>query len=161
MVVTDTHCYFYVNEFSNWNRSKIVHPYRGLKFPTSEHAFMWMKADFFGDSSIASQIPLCPHPRDAKELGRQVKRYDDMEWSLVRYNYMVVVNLWKFLQNEYHRDVLASTGDRILVEASPYDRVWGVGLGENDPLILDEKNWKGDNLLGKALMDVRDLLIPF
>jgi ribA/ribD-fused uncharacterized protein len=86
------------------------------------------------------------------------KNYDDLIWSIHRLSKMTIVNILKFEQNEGFRKELLDTGDKILVEASPYDTIWGVGLSEDDPLILDEKNWKGTNLLGVSLMEVRRMI---
>jgi ribA/ribD-fused uncharacterized protein len=105
---------------------------------TDTHVYFW------GDPSVA------------KDLGREVRNYNDEQWSVVRFGYMVDVCFEKFKQNPHRLETLLSTGDRIIVEASPHDRVWGVGLHWTDEKILDEKNWKGENLLGKALMRVRD-----
>ncbi len=123
---------------------------------------MFYKAFFFGDKTVCSLIEehakARAHPREVKELGRRVRNYNDKIWSTVRFGFMTYVNLLKYQQNPDLGAQLKDTGDRVLVEASPVDRVWGVGLGENDPLILDEKNWTGKNLLGQSLMTVRGLL---
>ena len=85
------------------------------------------------------------------------KNYKDKIWASRRYQAMVDALTAKFQDPELKR-ILLNTGDRILVEASPYDRIWGIGLSEQSPFIYDEKNWKGQNLLGKALMEVREKL---
>lgn len=158
MITTDTHVYFYTNEFSNWHRCSVIDTRRDIEHPTTEHAFMFLKAEFFRDNDAMKGIILADHPREAKEIGRKVKGYNEEEWNAVRYGYMVLANLWKFGQNPSYLDLLKATDNRILVEASHYDKVWGVGLAENDPAILDEKNWTGQNLLGKALGKVRNRL---
>jgi len=157
MKVTDTHIYFWNGTYSNWHPAKIIDPSR-QEFANTEQAFMWLKAKHFEDEETAAKVLVTPDPREVKKLGRQVKGYDDAEWAKVRYSYMMAVNLWKFTQIEEYRKELLATGDKIIVEASPYDKVWGVGLLEDDPLILDEKNWQGENLLGKVCMDVRTQL---
>ena len=99
-------------------------------------------------------IARATQPDKAKALGRAVQNYDDAVWSSVRYDKMVEVLRAKF-KEPFMRDILLRTGDRIIVEASPYDRIWGVGLDVEDTRILDENQWRGQNLLGKALMEVR------
>ena len=153
MKVTDTHVYFWGSEFSNWYECKFKH--KNLTFFNSEQAFMWEKAVYFHDMEIAKKMVETSNPSVAKKLGRQVKGFDAAKWLKVSYDIMVVVNMAKFSQNLILKDVLLETEDRILVEASPFDVIWGVGLREDDDDILDEHNWKGQNLLGKALMEVR------
>ena len=164
MIVTDTHVYFYTNVFSNWYstqdiKSQFTDNITGLTWNNTEEAFMFYKAFFFCDTETMDKICFHSnnkyHPLGVKDLGRLVKKYDDKAWGCVRFGYMVYVNYLKFSQNADFKKLLLDTGDRILVEASPVDKIWGVGLEEKDDLILNEKNWKGQNLLGKALMEVR------
>jgi hypothetical protein len=119
---------------------------------------MWEKAVFFGDMDIAELIMKTPSPNQNKKLGRIVKNFNADVWLSAGYEIMVAVNLAKFSQNLILKDVLLSTEDKIIVEASPYDTIWGIGLYHEDDRVLDEKNWKGMNLLGKALMEVRKKL---
>jgi len=153
---TDTHIFFWGEEFSNWYDCQFV--YKGHQFYNSEQAFMWEKARFFGDDEIGMRILETPNPSVAKRLGRKVKNFDPEKWGNPGYQFMVAVNVEKYSQNEYLKQSLISTGDKMLVEASPYDTIWGIGLGEADDAILNENNWKGLNLLGKALMDVRNII---
>lgn len=147
---TKTHIYFWNGVFSNFY--KIEFEYKGHIFASTEQAFMWEKANFFHDSNVAEEVLRTTVPIEAKRLGRKVKNFDEDDWMDVCRDYMYAVNLekWKLM-----KDILLSTGNKILVEASPYDKIWGVGLGENNDLILDEKNWKGTNFLGEVLMQVR------
>ena len=162
MKITDSHIYFYSGKeiYSNWHSSpmQFLDKTTGLFFDNTEQHFMWSKAKFFGDLDTASKIAKETDPRSAKEYGREVKNYDEKSWECVRLAFMTYANLLKFGQVESFNTELLSTGDKILVEASHYDKIWGVGLTEDDPLILDEKTWKGRNLLGIALMNVRNLL---
>lgn len=160
MRTTDTHVYFYgqSDRYSNWNNCHLTDPITGMYFHNTEQAFMWQKANFFRDNKITQLAGTETNPREVKKLGRMVAKYDDKLWTTVKFGYMVYVNYLKFKQNAYDGLVLITTGNKILVEASPYDCIWGVGLGQDDDLILDEKNWKGQNLLGKALMEVRNIL---
>lgn len=162
MKTTPTHVYFYSGQqcFSNWHHSPDQIKMNGLSFDSSEQAFMFTKAWFFRDFDNAARIHLEKSPAKVKALGRAITGYDDAAWECVREGMMAYVNLMKYRQNDAMREELLGTADRILVEASPVDRVWGVGLGEDDPLILDSRLWRGRNLLGEALMTVRRLLKP-
>ena len=120
---------------------------------------MYAKATLFDNPDIAAQILSAPHPNDAKKLGRQVKRFNEEIWNTERFKIVVRANRLKFEQNQNLKAFLIATQNKVIVEASPVDKIWGVGLAENDPLIQDPKNWQGLNLLGYALMDVRAHLI--
>lgn len=156
MKTTDTHVYFWDGPFSNWTNAPFFDNVAQVQFYNTEQAFMYYKSFFFGDHGTLAKIIIEFSPSEVKQLGRQIKGYDDKAWQAVRYGYMVYVNYLKFSKNEDFKNVLLETKGKTLVEASPYDRVWGVGLREDDPFILDETKWQGQNLLGKALMDVRD-----
>lgn len=164
MRITDTHVYFWGGEFSNWYDCQFK--YKGLTFYNSEQAFMWEKAMFFNDIEIADLILKTPNPRENKKLGRKVKNFNADEWFIESFIIMVAVNFAKYSQGNKSNDIryvksrrartaLLDTGDKTIVEASPYDKIWGVGLGVDDDRILIEANWDGMNLLGRALMEVR------
>lgn len=150
---TDTHIYFWGSEFSNWYPCLFM--YQDQKFFNSEQAFMWEKALFFDDFEIAEQLLAETNPKYAKALGRKVKNFNDEMWALASYPAMIAVNYAKWSSSHYLKDTLLSTYPKKLVEASPFDKIWGVGLRQDDDRILDEKQWQGMNLLGKALMNVR------
>ncbi|MFW6273194.1 MAG: NADAR family protein [bacterium] len=152
--ITFTHVYFWGGEFSNFYLVKIK--YNGINFYSTEQIFMWEKALYFNDKETAAKIMVESEPSTCKALGRQVKNFDANKWSEVSYDIMVNANYEKYTQSLMLKDILLATKNRVLVEASPYDKIWGVGLHQDDDRILDEKNWKGQNLLGKALMEVRD-----
>ncbi len=154
--ITDTHVYFWGSILSNWYGVKFE--YKEHTFSNSEQAFMWLKANHFGDFEIADQILDTPNPRENKKLGRKVKGFDSKEWELHCLDYMIDVNLAKFEQHESLLKQLLSTDNKIIVEASPYDQIWGIGLHWEDDDVLDESKWKGQNLLGVALMEVRKQL---
>ena len=116
---------------------------------------MAAKARTFADAETFGKIMRTSKPKLIKSLGRQVKNFDERTWDAVKYDVVVDGNMAKFSQNPELKSFLLSTGDAKLVEASPVDRIWGVGLAENDPGITDEAKWQGLNLLGKALMNVR------
>lgn len=143
--------FFWNGPFSNWYPAKFI--YKGIKFENSEQAFMWEKAMHFKDVVISEMILKTPNPADVKKLGRQVIGYDDVEWSKVRYKYMFDVCLQKFSQNQSLKLELLNKSN--FVEASPYDRIWGIGMMEGDFGIENPNNWKGLNLLGKVLDEVR------
>ena len=163
MRVTDKHIFFWGEWPSNWFPTHfIVKEGRNeLEFFNSEQYFMYRKAKTFGDEEIAERIlSEGKNPKTAKALGRKVKNYDDTVWSEKRYQVMTDAVMCKFSQDEKLKELLMNSefDGKKFVESSPLDRVWGVGLAENDPLIDDESTWNGLNLLGKALDDVRDKL---
>lgn len=125
-------------------------------FSTSEQAFMALKAIEFGDAEHLQKITVCPTPKGCKKLGRAVRNFDEKQWTSVRYDRMLQVCRAKFTQNEHLRTALLATGDRTMGEASPFDRVWGIGCGVSKPESSDPAKWKGSNLLGKILMQIRE-----
>jgi ribA/ribD-fused uncharacterized protein len=131
-------------------------PFLGMA--TAEHYMMYVKADIFGDDETSDKILESKCPRQAKALGRSVKNYDEKIWNKRRYAVVVDGNLGKFLEHPKLKEFLLSTGDKVLVEASPYDKIWGIGLGITDQRNQNPDNWTGENLLGFALMEVRDML---
>lgn len=130
----------------------------GRRYRTAEHYMMVHKALLFGDEAAAEKILAAAHPGEAKKLGRAVGGFDEEVWAARRYDIVVRGNLAKFGQHPDLRDYLLGTGDRVLVEASPLDRIWGIGLAADDPAAASPSSWRGLNLLGFALMDVRDTL---
>ncbi|MFB9903109.1 NADAR family protein [Allokutzneria oryzae] len=130
----------------------------GLSFATAEHYMMWRKAILFDDGETAERVLSAGHPKAAKDLGRGVANFDTGVWERRRYDIVVAGNTAKFGQHEDLRRYLLGTGERVLVEASPLDAVWGIGLAADHPDAAHPERWPGTNLLGKALMDVRTLL---
>ena len=128
----------------------------GETFISSEQAFMFKKAIYFKDNHNASLILKAHTPKEAKALGRKVRNFNQDEWSRVSSDIMEEVLICKFSQNNDIKKKLVDTGDSELVEASPYDRIWGVGVRITDA--LDKRMWKGQNKLGKALTNVRELI---
>lgn len=130
----------------------------GQSYHCMEQYLMAEKARVFGDVETEQKI-LAEHKQMAiKRLGRKVANYSDSVWGKIRQNVSVRGNLAKFSQNPELRQFLLSTGDKILVEASPKDTIWGIGLDESAPEATNPSLWRGDNLLGFALMEVRDQL---
>ena len=130
----------------------------GVRYPTAEHFMMTEKARLFGDHDAASRILAAPEPGAAKKLGREVRNFDGPTWDAACFGIVVRGNAAKFGQNPELREFLLTTGDRVLVEASPVDRIWGIGLAEDDPGAENPEAWQGENLLGFALMEARALL---
>jgi ribA/ribD-fused uncharacterized protein len=130
----------------------------GTAYATAEHYMMAEKARLFGDEKTAAAVIEASHPRRAKDLGRRVRDFDEQVWQDNRVAIVTRGNEAKFAQNEELRDYLLGTGGRILVEASPLDRVWGIGLAADAPDVEDATTWRGENLLGFALMTARDTL---
>lgn len=130
----------------------------GITYHTAEQYMMAEKARLFGDESALSKIMSAHTPREYKSIGRSVKNFSYSIWQAKRFEIVVNGNYQKFSQNEPLKKFLLETNDKLLVEASLYDRIWGVGMSIDDPKIIDPHNWRGENLLGLALMLVRDLL---
>jgi ribA/ribD-fused uncharacterized protein len=131
----------------------------GLSYPTAEHFMMAEKARLFGDNERREQILNSTSPKLAKHHGRQVKGFEEQIWGDVRFDLVVQGNFEKFSQNNRLGAFLIGTGNRVLVEASPVDRIWGIGLGADNLDILNPEKWRGLNLLGFALMKVRQRLL--
>jgi ribA/ribD-fused uncharacterized protein len=127
----------------------------GLVYRSTEHFMMAAKALLFGDAETAARIRQAPHPGAAKALGRQVRGFCEQVWAERRFELVVAGNLAKFGQHHDLGTFLLGTGDRVLVEASPQDRVWGIGLAAHDERATAPGQWLGLNLLGFALMEVR------
>ncbi len=142
--------------FSQWWRDPFTAC--GDVYASAEHYMMAEKARLFGDLAIREQVLATKDPRKAKALGREVKNFDPVVWEQHRFDIVVAGNLAKFRAYPEQRAFLLGTGDQILVEASPQDRIWGIGLAEDDADAADPNKWQGLNLLGFALHQVRSQL---
>ncbi|OEU96127.1 NADAR family protein [Streptomyces oceani] len=131
----------------------------GVRYQTAEHWMMAEKARLFGDDGARREILARPSPALAKDVGRHVRGFDEETWARHRYEIVVAGNRAKFAAHGKLRDYLRSTVGKVLVEASPEDRVWGVGHSEDQPEAQLPSAWRGLNLLGFALMDVRQSLL--
>jgi ribA/ribD-fused uncharacterized protein len=127
-----------------------------VEFRSAEHYMMWRKARLFADDETADRVVAAGHPRDAKMLGRGVRGFDEQTWIEHRYAIVVDASTAKFGQHPPLRDFLLGTGERVIVEASPTDRIWGIGLAASDERAADPAQWRGLNLLGFALMQARE-----
>lgn len=143
--------------FSQWYRCAFT--VDDHTFNCAEQFMMHGKAVLFGDAEIAAEILAADHPRTHKALGRKVKSFDVGIWERERMTIVKAGNRAKFTQNPELLDKLLATMGTTLVEASPYDKIWGIGLGEKDPRAQDPKQWKGRNLLGYVLTELRDELL--
>ncbi len=127
----------------------------GQVFASAEHYMMWRKAQLFGDHDVAAEVLKATSPARAKELGRQVSGFDSEMWTRHRWEIVVSGSLAKFTSDPALTAYLVGTGDAVLVEASPDDRIWGIGLTADDPRAAVPSRWRGLNLLGFALMEAR------
>ena len=114
------------------------------------------KAKLFNDEEVFEEIMRCKDPKKIKSLGRKVKNFDEEKWNKAKIDIVFKGNYLKFMQNKNLKEFLLSTGNRIIVEVSPYDAVWGIKMSENDEFVNNPLKWKGKNLLGFILMEVRD-----
>lgn len=160
--MTDTskgYVFFWGGEFSQWATS----PFEldGNVYNTAEQWMMYQKAMTFGDEDMAIAIMQSKEPSHQKALGRRVQPFDEAAWSAVAYDHVVRGNMAKFSQNKHFFDYMMTTKDAQIVEASPHDNIWGIGFHVNEAKKTDPSIWKNhdNNLLGKALMEVRSNLI--
>ncbi len=130
----------------------------GVPYATAEHWMMAAKARLFGDAEAERKALHATSPAAAKKAGRLVRGFDDAVWERERYGIVVEGSVHKFASDPQLREFLVRTGRRVLVEASPMDRIWGIGLAAGDERAGDPGQWRGLNLLGFALMEARERL---
>lgn len=130
----------------------------GQLFNCAEQYMMYSKALLFDDYEAAKRIILSHSPAEMKKIGQTVRNFKSALWDRHKFDIVVTGNRAKFEQNPDLRTILLSTGSEIIAEASPYDKIWGIGLDFKHPNATQPKLWPGENLLGKALMQVRDEL---
>ena len=140
--------------FSQWSNHSFT-DHDGTRYQNAEQYMMAQKARLFGDTETHEQIMSVSSPKQVKALGRKVRGYNQSEWERRRSDIVYNGNFLKFSQNPKLSELLKSTGDAIIAEASPVDAIWGIGLSEQDAKQVPESEWPGQNLLGKALMEVR------
>lgn len=162
--VTGKHALFYTEWPSNFWKTDFEWEAFGEKhrFFCTEQAFMWAKAKTFGDEDIAKAIlSEKSDPMTCKSLGRAVSGYDDKTWDKVRYGFMHDVNYAKYTQDLVLKAKLLDPkfNGKTFVEASPTDRIWGIGLAQDNKNADNEKKWRGQNLLGKAITQVRNEIL--
>ena len=131
----------------------------GITYKSAEHWMMAEKARLFNDDEMLSKIITANSPAEAKKLGRKVRGFDHNTWTANCYEVVKQGNIHKFSQNSALKNYLLTTGTRVLVEASPYDPIWGIGMAQDHRGIHFPEKWKGTNLLGFALMEARESLV--
>lgn len=147
--------FFWKGPFSQWARSAFT--VDGVEYTCAEQYMMHQKALIFGDTEKAQEIMDAGfNPRRHKDLGRQVKPFDPAKWNEVAKDVVYVGTHHKFKQNPELLKLLKDTKHTTLVEASPLDRIWGIGLAENDPRAKQRTTWLGTNWLGEILTEVRN-----
>jgi ribA/ribD-fused uncharacterized protein len=147
--------FFWKGPFSQWHKRDFV--IGGVVYNCAEQFMMAEKARLFGDSETLVKIMATKNPREQKALGREVKNYDDAVWVGHRFPTVLAATIAKFTQNLDLKTILLATGLKTLVEASPEDSIWGIGMAEGDLGIEHRVNWKGLNLLGQALTTTREV----
>lgn len=143
--------------FSQWWTTKFE--VNGHNYSSAEHWMMAEKARLFNDNETLARILQAKSPAEAKKLGRLIKNFDAKNWDDKKFEIVVEGNFQKFSQHSELKEFLLNTKERVLVEASPVDKIWGIGMAATDPKIENPMLWKGENLLGYALMAVRDKLM--
>jgi ribA/ribD-fused uncharacterized protein len=149
--------FFWKSRLSQWQRSPFV--LGGVAFTHAEQYMMYAKALLFGDRDAAAQIQAAETPREQQAIGRTVRGFDEAVWVMFREGVVFAGNYARFSQNPEQRELLFATRGTTLVEASPHDRVWGIGLAADDSRARDRSQWLGLNLLGEALTRVREALL--
>jgi len=142
--------------FSQWWESPFQ--VEGITYQTAEHWMMAAKARLFNDDVNLQKVLQSGTPAAAKKLGRAVKNFDPLVWDQHKFNLVVEGNYHKFSQHATLKTFLLNTADRVIVEASPVDKIWGIGMAADHVAVENPSSWKGENLLGYALMEVRDQL---
>lgn len=130
----------------------------GIGYLTAEHFMMAEKARLFADEDMLQAVLSCKTPKEAKAFGRKVKNFDDEVWKAHCSQIVVQANLAKFQAHPAFAAWLVATEPKVIVEASMWDRIWGIGMTAGAKGAQDPKQWRGTNLLGFALMEVRDVL---
>lgn len=155
-MITDKFIFFWGGTYSQWCPSPFV--IDGVEYNCTEQYMMAKKALVFGDYKALEKIMSTDEPHAQKAYGRQVKGFDSDTWNKVCRKIVFDANYAKFTQNPEMLNELMNSGDREIVEASPEDKIWGIGLHETNPDVLDKNKWQGTNWLGIAIMEVRDKL---
>lgn len=156
MKITDKHVFFWNGIYSQWHKAPMT--IDKIEYNSCEQYMMHQKALLFGDEDIAEQIMQETNPKEQKKFGRQIRNFDKSIWDK---NCLAIVyegNLAKFRQNADLKEEMLNTGNRIFVEASPLDTIWGIGMAEESLGIDDPSYWQGLNLLGQALTLVKNQL---
>lgn len=157
MKETEKYYLFWKHQFGQWTLRDMTSP-DGITYNCCEQYMMHKKAQLFGDEAIALKIIKEKDPSNQQKLGREISNFNQSTWDKNKLGIVWYANYLKFTQHEDLRFRLLATNDKILAEASPYDLIWGIGFRATDEKALNDKNWKGKNLLGQVLMNVRSML---
>ena len=144
--------FFLSGPFSQWYKSSFR--VKGIRYNTAEQFMMSMKAEHFGDTDTQAKIMNAPDPWTQKSLGRKVTPFDIDSWNAVSRDYVYEANRAKFSQNADLYLKLMETKGTTFVEASPNDKIWGIGYGPNTAASIDPELY-GENILGKCLEKIR------
>jgi len=144
---------FWNGIFSQWYMCKFV--VDGVEYNCAEQYMMASKARLMDNKKYEDLIMNAKHPREQKKLGRAIPDFDIKEWNIIAKDKVFIANYAKFTQNPELLTELMYTRGTTLVEASPYDKIWGIGMGGDDPRALDRNTWQGTNWLGEVLTHVR------
>ena len=162
MRITDEYVFFYKDWLSNYQRTKFDVEWNGVKytFTSTEQGFMYIKAITFGDNVTAQKILNTDDPNRCRKLGRQVKGYNDAEWAKIRYDVFYTLNWAKYTQDKKLQEKLLDPqfDGKKFVEASPIDKIWGIGYAEDNPNIEFTDMYWGKNYLGRILTNIRNRL---
>jgi len=148
--------FFLKGHLSQWSKSPFIDGC-GIQYKCAEQYMMYQKARLFGDTESMNKILIEKSPSKQKALGRAVKNYDQKIWDIYKWDIVKTGNYLKFTQNPKHKESLLATKGT-LVECNASDQVWGIGLSEHDPRINERSEWRGMNLLGKILTELREQL---
>lgn len=162
MKITDEYVFFYKDWLSNYQKTKFDVEWKGVKytFTSTEQGFMYIKAITFGDNVTAQKILNTDDPNRCRKLGRQVKGYNDAEWAKIRYDVFYTLNWAKYTQDKKLQEKLLDPqfDGKKFVEASPIDKIWGIGYAEDNPNIEFTDMYWGKNYLGRILTNIRKRL---
>ena len=153
---TDRFVFFWGGWPSQWHPARFA--VDGVQYNCCEQYMMADKARVFGDDEALAAVLATRNPRKHKAIGRTVRGFDAETWGAVSRGVVYMGNLARFGQDDSARALLLATGDKTIVEASPTDRIWGIGVAQDDPRVLDPRQWRGTNWLGIALMQARQTL---
>jgi ribA/ribD-fused uncharacterized protein len=157
MKTYNEYTFFYGGPFSNWYPAAFE-DVNGTTFNCSEQYMMYYKAILFKDTVIAKQIMIAQHPSEQKALGKMVRGFDKEHWQAFARTIVLTGCFYKFTQNKVCNKALEDSAGTLLVEASPTDTIWGIGLSEENPLRFNQKYWRGTNWLGEVLTVLRESL---
>lgn len=150
MTITDKYVFFWGGEFSQWYVTSFI-DCEDNEFISAEQFMMYHKAKVFDDVEMMQKIMASEDQSEIKGFGRLVKNFDETVWNNVKQDIVLLGNLYKFGQNVQLRRLITIYSDHMFVEASPYDKIWGIGMKATHPDASDPSKWRGQNLLGKTI----------